>query len=109
MIVQKFGGTSVGTPEKIRAVAGRIAARREQGEDLVVVVSAILSWLPLDPYHPVVSVVRRLSDILCDPIRRIVPMHSLGIDLSPLFAVLLLQFTNQFLVESLRQLGARLG
>jgi YggT family protein len=75
----------------------------------VVVVSAILSWLPLDPYHPVVSVVRRLSDILCDPIRKIVPMHSLGIDLSPLFAVLLLQFTNQFLVESLRQLGARLG
>ena len=75
----------------------------------VVVVAAILTWLPLDPYHPVVSVVRRLSDVLCDPIRKIVPMHNLGIDLSPLFAVLLLQFTNQFVVESLRQLGARLG
>jgi len=75
----------------------------------VVVVSAILSWLPIDPYHPAASVIRRLSDVICDPIRRLVPMHSLGIDLSPLFAILLLQFTNQFVVESLRQLGARLG
>jgi YggT family protein len=75
----------------------------------VVVVAAILSWLPIDPYHPAASVIRRLSDVICDPIRRLVPMHSLGIDLSPLFAILLLQFTNQFVVESLRQLGARLG
>jgi len=75
----------------------------------VVVVAAILSWLPIDPYHPAASVIRRLSDVICDPIRRMVPMHSLGIDLSPLFAILLLQFTNQFVVESLRQLGARLG
>jgi len=75
----------------------------------IVVVSAVLSWLPIDPYHPAASVIRRLSDVICDPIRRIVPMHSLGIDLSPLFAILLLQFTNQFVVESLRQLGSRLG
>jgi YggT family protein len=75
----------------------------------IVVVSAVLSWLPIDPYHPAASVIRRLSDIICDPIRKVVPMHSLGVDLSPLFAILLLQFTNQFVVESLRQLGARLG
>jgi len=75
----------------------------------IVVVSAVLSWLPIDPYHPAASVIRRLSDLICDPIRKIVPMHSLGVDLSPLFAILLLQFTNQFVVESLRQLGARLG
>src|SRR5690348_8436929 len=75
----------------------------------VIIVSAILSWLPIDPYHPAASVVRRIADILCDPIRKIVPMQSLGIDLSPLFAILLLQFTNQFVVESLRQLGSRLG
>ena len=76
---------------------------------IVIVAAAILSWLPVDPYHPVATVVRRIADLLCDPIRRIVPMHNLGIDLSPLFAVLLLQFTNQFLVSSLRELGARMG
>ncbi len=75
----------------------------------VVIVAAVLSWLPIDPYHPAATVVRRLADLLCDPIRRIVPMHSIGIDLSPLFALLLLQFTNQFLVSSLRELGQRMG
>lgn len=75
----------------------------------VIIVSAVLSWLPIDPYHPAATVVRRISDILCDPIRRIAALQSLGVDLSPLFALLLLQFTNQFLVSSLRELGARMG
>ncbi len=76
----------------------------------VIIVSALLSWIPnLDPYHPAVIAVRRLADLLCDPIRRVVPMHNLGIDLSPLLAILLLQFTNQFVVASLHKIGLRLG
>ncbi|HEV2147902.1 MAG TPA: aspartate kinase [Longimicrobiaceae bacterium] len=41
LIVQKYGGTSVGTPERIRAVARRVAATRARGHDVVVVVSAM--------------------------------------------------------------------
>lgn len=41
MIVQKYGGSSVATPEKIREVAKRIKKRADQGEKLVVVVSAM--------------------------------------------------------------------
>jgi aspartate kinase len=41
IIVQKYGGTSLGDAEKIKNVAGRIAARRDKGDDLVVVVSAM--------------------------------------------------------------------
>src|SRR5258707_2239070 len=41
LIVQKFGGTSVGTTERIKAVAGRISAFKAKGHDLVVVVSAM--------------------------------------------------------------------
>jgi aspartate kinase len=41
LLVQKFGGTSVGSVERIQAVARRIAASREDGHDLVVVVSAM--------------------------------------------------------------------
>lgn len=41
LIVQKFGGTSVGTPERIRSVATRIARSYHQGNQLVVVVSAM--------------------------------------------------------------------
>ena len=41
LIVQKFGGTSVGTSERIKSVAGRIAAFKAAGHQLVVVVSAM--------------------------------------------------------------------
>jgi len=41
LLVQKFGGTSVADVERIQAVARRIAASREQGHDLVIVVSAM--------------------------------------------------------------------
>lgn len=41
LIVQKYGGTSVGTVERIKAVAEKVRAVRRQGNDLVVVVSAM--------------------------------------------------------------------
>ena len=41
LIVQKYGGTSVGTVEKIKNVAKRVARTKEQGNDVVVVVSAM--------------------------------------------------------------------
>lgn len=41
LIVQKYGGTSVGTPERIEAVAQRVKRWHGQGHDLVVVVSAM--------------------------------------------------------------------
>jgi aspartate kinase len=41
LVVQKYGGTSVGDIERIRAVAARVAARRRTGDDVVVVVSAM--------------------------------------------------------------------
>ena len=41
VIIQKYGGTSVGNPEKIKAVANRIVEVRKAGYDTVVVVSAI--------------------------------------------------------------------
>ncbi len=41
LIVQKFGGTSVGTVERIQAVAKKVAGFRAGGDDIVVVVSAM--------------------------------------------------------------------
>jgi aspartate kinase len=39
--IQKYGGTSVGDPERIRRVAERVSRARADGHDLVVVVSAM--------------------------------------------------------------------
>ncbi len=41
LIVEKYGGTSVGTVERINAVADKVVGSRAAGDDLVVVVSAM--------------------------------------------------------------------
>ena len=41
LIVQKYGGTSVGSAERIQHVAARVGRQRDRGDDVVVVVSAM--------------------------------------------------------------------
>src|ERR671919_3047251 len=41
LLVQKYGGSSVGTVERIKHVAGKIRAAKQAGHDVVVVVSAM--------------------------------------------------------------------
>ncbi|GIU86156.1 MAG: aspartokinase [Acidimicrobiia bacterium] len=41
LVVQKYGGTSVADPDRIRAVADHVARTRRGGDDVVVVVSAM--------------------------------------------------------------------
>lgn len=41
LIVQKYGGTSMGSPERIKSVAQRVAKFKAQGHQVVVVVSAM--------------------------------------------------------------------
>jgi aspartate kinase len=41
LLVQKFGGTSVGDPDRIRAVADHVARARRRGDSVVLVISAM--------------------------------------------------------------------
>jgi aspartate kinase len=41
LIVQKYGGTSVGSPERIQAVAERVIRAKKAGDDVIVVLSAM--------------------------------------------------------------------
>tara|TARA_Y100001968_G_scaffold333874_1_gene400396 strand:+ start:9501 stop:11258 length:1758 start_codon:yes stop_codon:yes gene_type:complete len=41
LLVQKFGGTSVGSVDRIKAVANKISTNKDEGNDLVIVVSAM--------------------------------------------------------------------
>jgi aspartate kinase len=56
VLVQKYGGTSVNGPERIRAVAARIAAARAAGHEMVVVVSAMG-----DTTDELIALARRVS------------------------------------------------
>jgi aspartate kinase len=55
--VQKYGGSSVADPEKIKKVARKIADRRRQGWDVVVVVSAMG-----DTTDELLSLCRKVTD-----------------------------------------------
>lgn len=41
LIVQKYGGTSVADPDRIRACADNVAITKRRGNDVIVVVSAM--------------------------------------------------------------------
>ena len=62
IVVQKFGGSSVADAEKIRKVAARVKARRDEGWRLVVVVSAMG-----DTTDELLSLAKQIS---ADPPRR---------------------------------------
>jgi len=57
LVVQKYGGSSVANPERIRRVAGRVASVRESGHDIAVVVSAMG-----DTTDDLVSLVKEITD-----------------------------------------------
>jgi len=75
---------------------------------LIVFVNAILSWVRPDPYNPIVIFLERVSDVVCSPIRRLIPTALGGIDFAPFLAMLLLWFLKMFLVGTLRDLAVRL-
>ena len=89
LLIQKYGGTSVGTTDRIGAVAARIAAAHRAGSALVVVVSAMA-----DTTDDLVSLARRIHpdpparelDMLLTAGERIsmallsMALHHLGVD-----------------------------
>ncbi|HXX37294.1 MAG TPA: YggT family protein [bacterium] len=73
---------------------------------LLIVVRAILSWIPTMDYgHPLIQLVVRITDPVLQPVRSILPPLG-GLDLSPIVAILLLQFVGQLLTRLLISLFA---
>jgi YggT family protein len=76
---------------------------------LIVLINALLSWVRPDPNNPIVMFLDRVSDIVCNPIRRVLPTHFSGIDFAPFLAMLAIWFVKLFLVQSLRDVALRMG
>jgi YggT family protein len=67
----------------------------------VIIVRALLSWVSPDPYNPIVRALVAVTEPVLRPLRRLVPPHRLGgLDLSPLIALLLIEFVINGLVLS---------
>jgi YggT family protein len=68
---------------------------------LIILVNALLSWIHPRPNHPVVHVLERISDALCNPVRRAIPTVFGGMDISPMIVMLLLVVVRNILVRVL--------
>jgi len=62
-----------------------------QALNITLLVRVLLSWIPHNPYHPVIQYLYTITDPLLRPFQTIVPPSQLGgIDLSPMFAFIAL-------------------
>lgn len=76
---------------------------------LVILVNALLSWFRLDPSNPFLQLLDRVSDFVCNPVRRLFPTVVSGIDLAPMIAMIALMFLRTWIVPTLYGLAARMG
>jgi YggT family protein len=76
---------------------------------IVIFVNAILSWVRPDPGNPIVMFLDRISDLVCNPIRRLFPTTISNIDFAPFIAMLALWFLKMFVVGSLNDVAIRMG
>eukprot|EP01047_Picozoa_sp_COSAG01_P000245 COSAG01_NODE_4_length_55812_cov_1344.168109_7_plen_87_part_00 len=53
---------------------------------LVLIIRVLLSWIPHNTYHPLISPIYRVTEPMLKPFQNIIPSWKIGIDLSPILA-----------------------
>ena len=75
----------------------------------LVIVSAILSWFKVDPYNPIVRVLRAVTEPVFYRVRRLLPFTYIhGIDFSPVVVLIVIQFLEFALVQTLLDFARKL-
>jgi len=78
----------------------------------LIIIRALISWVNPDPNNPIVQFLYKVTEPILMPLRRLIgrfiPAHNIGIDLSPILAILALMFIKYFLVNSLFDLASRM-
>jgi len=68
----------------------------------IVIISALISWVPIPRDHPIVQLLHSATEPLYEPIRRVLNPASMGgMDLSPLIVLLGIQLLKQMLAAAL--------
>jgi len=71
----------------------------------LIIIRALISWVNPDPFNPIVQFLYKTTEPFLMPFRRIILAWKIGIDLSPIFAILALLFLRYFLVNILIDLA----
>jgi YggT family protein len=66
----------------------------------VIIARALISWVNPDPWNPIVQFLERITEPVLAPIRRWIGLR-MGIDLSPIIAILIISFLQIAVVKTL--------
>ncbi len=79
----------------------------------IIIIRVILSWINADSYNFLVQIINRITELLLAPFRNLIPSYRIGLDFSPLFAILALiilqVIITNFFVPTLIDFAMRLG
>ncbi|KAF1084811.1 YGGT family protein [Sporotomaculum syntrophicum] len=70
----------------------------------LIFIRIILSWVRVNPYHPVVRFIIEMTEPVLGFFRRLIPTIGM-IDFSPIFALLAVQLAGNFIIYILRSIG----
>jgi YggT family protein len=62
---------------------------------------ALLSWFPIDPNNPLVTILYEITEPILDPLRRVIPRLGM-IDITPLVAIIIIQVVGNVAANALR-------
>ena len=62
----------------------------------VIIARALISWVNPDPYNPIVQFLYRITEPVLTPIRRLIPIYKIGIDISPIIVIMAIFFLQNF-------------
>ena len=75
----------------------------------LIVIRAIVSWISVDPFNPIVQFLHKSTDPVLVPIRKLLPFSlKWSVDITPVIAVLALIFAQSFVIGSLYDIATRL-
>jgi YggT family protein len=66
--------------------------------ELVIIARVILSWVNTDPYNPVIRFIHNITEPVLAPIRQLLPTERIGLDLSPLIVIVIIQIIQRVLI-----------
>jgi len=65
-----------------------------------ILIRILLSWIRIDPYHPIVRILDQITEPVLAPARRIIPPIG-GLDFSPVIVIILLNILERILLQAL--------
>jgi len=75
----------------------------------LIIIRALISWVNPDPYNTIVQFLNKVTEPIFYPIRKWLPFSlQLGIDLSPIIAILIIIFFRNFFVQTLFDLALKM-